>query len=173
MQKHDGPKSTPSTNRSTVTFAFVNCPHYKAHHSLCQGKFSFSNPAASTCSATKPPRRFCDKKQLAMTPSPSPNPSAQNLQFWREHPHASRWNLNYGDQLNDARLQIVHDFAGRLASTDNVENLPPWMRDFIAHCARDVPFYRARLKTIDENALQVLAGRDWQNLWQKIGFALG
>ena len=107
--------------------------------------------------------------------SQPPNSSAQSaarLESWREHPHAPRWNLNCGDQLNDVRLQTVRDFAAHLAHSDQrAEDLPSWMSEFVAHCARQVPFYRARLGQFDDkNALQVLAGPNWENVWKKIGF---
>ena len=110
-----------------------------------------------------------------MTDSPSPASAARTaarLQTWREHPHAPRWNLDSGDQLNPSRLQNVRDFAARLSHTEpHAHNLPLWMREFVAHCAREVPFYRARLQGFnDENALQVLAGPHWESFWQQIGF---
>ena len=103
--------------------------------------------------------------------SPFSSPQARaRWQNWREHAHAPRWNLDCGDQLDAARLQTVRAFANRLDASPPANNLPAWMSESIAYCAREVPFYRARLPQYDENASQVLAGPNWQEEWEKIGF---
>jgi phenylacetate-CoA ligase len=64
----------------------------------------------------------------------------------REHPQSPQWNWPNGEQLDDAGLERVREFAASLANTPfpKAEETPDWLNDFVTSCLEDVPFYRDR-----------------------------
>lgn len=90
--------------------------------------------------------------------------SAKTLQRWLEHLHAPQWNIECGDRLDAARLQIVHEFARVVREAAprelRVNEVPSWAHDFTRYCARQVPFYRERLARNNLNEAQL----DWQSI---------
>lgn len=70
----------------------------------------------------------------------------QFLHAMRQHPHAPIWNWPNGEQLNDAGLARVQQFANRLQNTTPIDSLeePDWLTAHVDYCLTEVPFYRQR-----------------------------
>lgn len=70
---------------------------------------------------------------------------AKWLQAIEEHTHAPRFTHPGIDRLTPAGLQRAKNFATLIAAEPprwHPNQLPPWVKDFVADCYRDVPFYR-------------------------------
>src|SRR5438105_1329241 len=77
----------------------------------------------------------------------------QTLRRLREHPHAPRYNNPAGERLTTAGLAGVRAYAERVRSGRlgwRSGELPPWVREFMAFCRREVPFHRRRLDWTDD-----------------------
>lgn len=68
------------------------------------------------------------------------------LHAMREHPHAPRWNWPNGEQLDEAGLDRVRQYAAILATQPSwgPNRVPDWLPHFVDFCLEDVPFYRRR-----------------------------
>jgi phenylacetate-CoA ligase len=67
------------------------------------------------------------------------------LQRLREHPHAPRYTATCGNRLTAEYLRQVLEYEAELNVAPKgwgQGTLPPWLKDFMAMCFRDVPFYR-------------------------------
>lgn len=70
-----------------------------------------------------------------------------------EHPHAPVYNNRAGDRLTAEGLTRVRQYAERLRTQRTGwrhGELPPWLRELISVCRRDVPFHRRRLDWSDD-----------------------
>lgn len=65
------------------------------------------------------------------------------LQAMRQHPRAPLWNWPNGEQLNEAGLAVVEQFAHGLVAPRPAD-VPDWLDEFTEFCLRQVPFYRSR-----------------------------
>jgi phenylacetate-CoA ligase len=68
------------------------------------------------------------------------------LKRLREHPHAPRYTAQCGNRLTPDYLRRVRAFDAELRNAPMgwpPGRLPPWVDDFVAHCFREAPFYRA------------------------------
>src|SRR5262245_36071399 len=71
----------------------------------------------------------------------------------REHPHAPRYNYPSGERLRADGLAAVRRYAERLRVERvgwRFGEMPPWLRRFVAHCRREVPFHRERRDWTDD-----------------------
>lgn len=68
------------------------------------------------------------------------------LHAMRQHAHAPLWNWPNGEQLNEAGLARVQQFAHLLNSDHKPIGLanPDWLNEFVERCLETVPFYRSR-----------------------------
>lgn len=69
------------------------------------------------------------------------------LEKWREHPRAPRWNTACGDRLDAPALEDVRLFARTCSAPPGWGSFaepPRWARQFARRCLREVPFYRGR-----------------------------
>lgn len=68
------------------------------------------------------------------------------LHAMRQHPQAPIWNWPNGEQLNDAGLARVQQFANRLQTAAAISTLdePDWLTAHVDYCLTEVPFYRQR-----------------------------
>lgn len=77
----------------------------------------------------------------------------QQLQKWREHPLAPRWNTVCGDRLDARALEEVRRFArvcGSAPAWGSFAEPPDWARESACKYLREVPFYRARGGSADD-----------------------
>lgn len=69
------------------------------------------------------------------------------LQKWREHPRAPKWNTLCGDRLDAPALKDVRLFADQCASApawNSFVQPPNWAREAARKYLQEVPFYRKR-----------------------------
>lgn len=69
------------------------------------------------------------------------------LERWREHPRAPRWNTQCGDRLDAPALEDVRQFALECSSAPHWNSFtqpPDWAREAARKYLRAVPFYRER-----------------------------
>src|SRR4029077_4722518 len=75
------------------------------------------------------------------------------LRRLREHPHGPAFNTRAGDRLTEAGLANVRRYPER-GRTQRAGwrpgELPPWLRELMAFCRREVPFHRRRLDWTDD-----------------------
>ena len=62
------------------------------------------------------------------------------LKNLREHPHAPRFNMQFGDRLTRPMLDRVREYERGIGQSRD------WLRPFIERCLTTVPFYRARAR---------------------------
>ena len=66
----------------------------------------------------------------------------------REHPHAPRWNFCCGERLSEAGLGRVRAYGEALRTGRTgwrPGEVPGWVREHVARCRRESPFYRRHL----------------------------
>ena len=81
------------------------------------------------------------------------------LRWFREHPHAPRYNWRTGERLDAAALERIHGFDRRVKLGPQPWNrgeLPEWVGPFVERCRAHVPFYRHRKTAADFFSLPVV-----------------
>lgn len=80
-------------------------------------------------------------------------PGRAMLRRLLEHPAAPRYNNRAGDRLTADGLAAVRRFAERVRSQRpswQPAELPPWVKELMDFCRREVPFHRRRLDWSDD-----------------------
>ena len=92
------------------------------------------------------------------------------LHRMRQHPHAPIWNWPNGEQLDQAGLASVQEFAAALHGQrpSPTNGAPAWVSELVDFCLEDVPFYRRRsppgtpFQSIPSCSREDLAPRVWE-----------
>jgi phenylacetate-CoA ligase len=75
------------------------------------------------------------------------------LRRLQEHPHGPRYTYRCGERLTAAGLANVRAFAQELESRRpgyRFGEIPPWLRELMEFCRREVPFHRRRVDWSDD-----------------------
>jgi phenylacetate-CoA ligase len=79
--------------------------------------------------------------------------SQRMLRRLQEHPHGPRYTYRCGERLTETGLANVRAYAKSLQTERtgwHFGEVPPWLREWMELCRREVPFHRRRLDWTDD-----------------------